>query len=160
MTRTLYFYSIPNSTIPSPYFSRLPKLLADVSKKGITKFTVWQGSHEAPIPIETSKAWIEPQYPIDPSTECSAAALEKVDAARIKAAVAAEYASRPLGATADEIAAILIQRGQVPDILSVRPRVSDLKRDRILIPTGDRRGNAKGNGCAVLIHRMYWKGVL
>ena len=99
-------------------------------------------------------------YPVDPSAECSAAALEKVDAARIKAAVATEYASRPLGGTADEIAAILVQRGQVPDILSVRPRVSDLKRERILVPTGERRENAKGNGCAVLQHRMYWRGEL
>ena len=99
-------------------------------------------------------------YPIDHSADCSAAALEKVDAARIKAAVAAEYASRPLGGTADEIAGVLVQRGQVPDILSVRPRVSDLKRNRILVPTGERRVNAKGNTAAVMVHRMYWKGEL
>ena len=99
-------------------------------------------------------------HPVDPSAECSAAALEKVDATRIKAAVATEYASRPLGGTADEIAAILVQRGQVPDILSVRPRVSDLKRERILVPTGERRENAKGNTAAVMVHRMHWNGVL
>lgn len=99
-------------------------------------------------------------YPIDPSSGCSADALAKVNAARIKAAVAAEYASRPLGGTADEIAGVLVQRGQVPDILSVRPRVSDLKRNRILVPTGERRVNAKGNTAAVMVHRMYWKGVL
>lgn len=107
-----------------------------------------------------AEPWKPKEYPIDPSAECSAAALEKVDAARIKAAVAAEYASRPLGGTADEIAGVLVQRGQVPDILSVRPRVSDLKRNRILVPTGERRVNAKGNTAAVMVHRMYWKGIL
>ena len=49
--RTFYFYSVPGSTIPSPYFKRVPPMLADLSRKGILRFRLWQGSHEAPIPL-------------------------------------------------------------------------------------------------------------
>jgi hypothetical protein len=50
--RTWYFYSTPDSTIPSPYFKRVPPMLAALSKKGILRFRLWQGSHEAPVPLE------------------------------------------------------------------------------------------------------------
>ena len=47
-----YFYSIPTSAVPSPYFKRLPKLLADLSRKGIFRFRIWQGTYDAPYPVE------------------------------------------------------------------------------------------------------------
>ena len=49
--RTWFFYSVPGSTVPSPYFKRVPAMLADLSKKGILRFRLWQGRHEAPIPL-------------------------------------------------------------------------------------------------------------
>ena len=97
-------------------------------------------------------------YPVDPSAECSAAALEKVDAKKIEALAEAIYAAKDAGHTADEVAALLVARGEAVDALSVRPRVSALKKRRVLIPTGERRTNSKGNTCTVLIHQMYWKG--
>ena len=48
---TWYFYSVPNSTIPSGYFRRIPQLLADISRKEIMRFRIWQGTHDAPIPL-------------------------------------------------------------------------------------------------------------
>ena len=99
-------------------------------------------------------------YPIDPSSECSADSLAKIYATRLKAMVAAEYANLPAGATADEITDIMVDAGLNVDVLSIRPRVCDLKRERILIPTGERRKNEKGNTAAVMVHRMYWKGAL
>lgn len=99
-------------------------------------------------------------YPVDPSADCSAAALEKVAAKKIEALAEALYAAKEAGYTPDEVADVLVARGEAVDALSVRPRVSALKKRRVLFPTGDRRANAKGNGCAVLIHRMYYKGVL
>ena len=158
----LFFYSLPSSPIPSPYFTRMPKLLADLSRKGILHFRIWEGSHESPRPVEDTPApaEIQPGYPIDPSAECSREAITKEYAARLKAIVAAEYANLPQGVTGGEMTDILMQAGLNVDILSVRPRVSDLKRERILIPTGERRKNERGNSEAVMVHRMYWKGVL
>ena len=162
MTPTWYFYSTPDSKEPSPYFKRFPLMLAHISKLGIYHFRLWQGSHEAPRPIldTPAPAEIQPAYPIDPSAECSADALAKVYAAKLKAIVAAEYANLPQGVTGGEMTDILMQAGLNVDILSVRPRVSDLKRERILIPTGERRKNERGNSEAVMVHRMHWKGVL
>ena len=50
--RTWYFYSTPNSVTPSGYFKRVPQALADISRKGILRFRIWQGTHEAPIPVD------------------------------------------------------------------------------------------------------------
>lgn len=50
--RTFYFYSVPNSTIPSGYFKRVPAMLRDLSRKGILRFRLWQGRHEAPVPLD------------------------------------------------------------------------------------------------------------
>lgn len=103
---------------------------------------------------------MEPKkHQVDPSADCSAAALKKVDAKKIEALAEAIYAAKDAGYTPDEVAVMLVARGEAVDALSVRPRVSALKKRRILFPTGERRDNDKGNGCAVLIHRMYWKGV-
>lgn len=101
-----------------------------------------------------------PTYPIDPSAECSAAAMERVDVKILEALTEAIYAAKDAGYTADEVADILISNGKAADALSVRPRVSALKKRHVLFPTGERRVNGKGNTCAVLIHRMYWKGVV
>jgi hypothetical protein len=49
--RTWFFFSVPDSKIPSPYFSRFPKMLRYISQHGILKFRLWQGSHDAPIPV-------------------------------------------------------------------------------------------------------------
>ena len=59
--RTFYFYSLPNSKEPSPYFFRVPSMLRDLSRKGILRFRLWQGRHEAPVPLgdgpEPVEAW-------------------------------------------------------------------------------------------------------
>jgi len=145
-----YFCSTRDSKTPSPYFKRLPPLLAELSRKGIFHFRLWQGTYDAPVPIDEEKA-----YPIDPSFDCSAAALAGLDDTGLRSLVAKEYASRPLGANGVEILASLVAQGHKVTILSVRPRITELKQARLLFPTGERRG-----GCAVLIHRMYYKGVL
>ena len=98
-------------------------------------------------------------WPIDPSADCSADALAKEDAETLRARVAALYAAFPAGYTADEASDVLVARREAVDELSVRPRVSELKRVRVLIPTGERRTNRKGSTCAVMVHRMYWFGV-
>ena len=49
--RTFYFYSVPGSTIPSPYFKRVPLMLKALSRKGILRFRLWQGRHDAPVPL-------------------------------------------------------------------------------------------------------------
>ena len=146
----LFFYSTPDSKEPSPYFKRFTLMLAHISKLGIYHFRLWQGSHEAPVPIDEEKA-----YPIDPSFDCSAAALAGLDDTGLRSLVSKEYASRPLGANGVEILASLVAQGHKVTILSVRPRITELKQARLLFPTGERRG-----GCAVLIHRIYYKGVL
>lgn len=53
--RTWYFYSTPASKEPSPYFKRVPQMLRDLSRKGILRFRLWQGRHEAPVPLEESQ---------------------------------------------------------------------------------------------------------
>ena len=83
----------------------------------------------------------------DPSKKCSREAREKIDTERMREQVEAAYYSLPNGATADEIAAELGL-----DVLSIRPRVSELKRAGILYPTGERRKNKTGNSCAVMVH--------
>jgi len=89
----------------------------------------------------------------DPSKECSKEAREKINIELMREKVEAAYYVLPAGATADEIAA---EMGL--DVLSVRPRVSELKRMGALWPTGERRRNANGNSCAVMIHYMNVRG--
>jgi hypothetical protein len=52
---------------------------------------------------------------------------------------------RPGGATADEIAAAIGR-----SILTVRPRVSELKRLGAFVDSGERRANASGHAAAVM----------
>lgn len=94
-------------------------------------------------------------YPIDPSADCSAAALSSVDSTGLRALVAKEYASRLLGGTADEVMASLVAQGNTVTAFSIRPRCTELKQARLLFPTGKRRG-----GAAVMVHRIYWSGIL
>jgi hypothetical protein len=147
MSQTFYFYSTSDSKEPSGYYKRLPLLLAHLSKAGIFHFKLWAGTHDAPIPVDEEK-----EYPIMPNT--SEAALAKVDTTGLRALVAKEYASRPQGATPDEIMASLFAQGHHVTSFSIRPRCTELKKARLLFPTGERRF-----GCAVLTHRIYWKGV-
>lgn len=92
--------------------------------------------------------------------ECSAAARDKVDVARLRRLVEQEYLLFPAGATADEIVYRLRGMGLHVDYLSIRPRVSELKADLILVPTGSRRLNKKGNTCSVLVHKQFYKGAV
>lgn len=88
---------------------------------------------------------------------CSAEALQKVDVKTLRRLCLEEYERRPFGATADEICKAVRFKftGVMPDELSIRPRVAELKAEGLLVPTGERRQNKKGNNCAVLIHREY-----
>jgi hypothetical protein len=148
MSQTFYFFSTPDSKEPSPYFTRLPKLLAHLSRNGIFHFKLWAGTHDAPIPVDEEK-----EYPISPNT--SAEALASVDTTGLRATVAAEYARKPEGMTADECMCSMVSQGFKVTPFSIRPRVTELKKARLLFNTGYRRG-----GMGVLIHRCYYKGVL
>jgi len=53
--RTFYFYSVPTSKVPSPYYMRFAAMLKNLSRRHIFQFKLWQGSHEAPVPIEEDK---------------------------------------------------------------------------------------------------------
>ena len=59
------------------------------------------------------------------------------------------------GTIGDDIVHRLQLLGLKVDYLSIRPRVSELKKRGILVPTGTRRINRKGNTCAVLRHRDF-----
>ncbi len=90
----------------------------------------------------------------DPAPECSAAARERVDANRLRSLTERVYLEvYKGGAIADEVVGCLREMGVEVDYFSIRPRVSELKAAGILVPTGARRLNAKGNTCAVLVHR-------
>jgi len=91
----------------------------------------------------------------DPSPACSREARENARTAYFEALVVEDYALLPDGATADEIAARLQDKGHQVDELSIRPRVSDLKTQGRLYATGKRRKNSKGNSCAVMAHFKY-----
>ena len=93
--------------------------------------------------------------PADPSAECSAEALAKVDVDTLERLTEQEYKLSPNGAIADEIVTRLQMMGKTVDYLSIRPRVSKLKADGTLVTTGTRRLNVKGNTCAVLLHRHF-----
>ena len=61
------------------------------------------------------------------------------NASKLRAAVLAQFAAYPSGATADEVAKDLNL-----SVLSVRPRVSELKRLGQIKETGGRRKNQSG----------------
>lgn len=88
-------------------------------------------------------------------TACSAEAREKVDDAYLRCLTAQEFKLFSNGATADEIAHRLQLMKPDVDEFSIRPRVTELKTAGILVPTGQRRANRKGNNCAVLMHCQF-----
>ena len=99
---------------------------------------------------------------------CSAEAREKVDAARLRRLTEQEMLLFPDGAIADEIVdrlnmqGVRNRAGDPLDVLSLRPRFSELKSAQfgcVLVETGRRRANAKGNSCAVLVHRRFQEGI-
>ena len=61
------------------------------------------------------------------------------NASKLRAAVLAQFAAYPSGATADEVAKDLNL-----SVLSVRPRVSELNRNGLIEQTGSRRRNHSG----------------
>jgi len=94
---------------------------------------------------------------------CSAEAFDKVDVNRLRRLVEQEALLFRTGFTADEMTARLRMLGFVVDEFSIRPRVSELKsvvHGAVLVETGARRKNARGNSCAVLVHRQFWKKAL
>ena len=91
------------------------------------------------------------------AAECSAAARDKGNVNRMRGLTEWVYTLFGRnGATADEVVTRL-QKMAWPgvDALSIRPRVTELKAAGILVETGARRKNAKGNSCAVLVHRLF-----
>ena len=84
---------------------------------------------------------------------CSAEAYDKVDVARLRRMTEAEFLLFPTGTIADEVAHRMRQ-----DVLSIRPRVTELKDRGVLVETGERRRNGKGNSCAVLRHVRFQEG--
>lgn len=88
------------------------------------------------------------------AAECSAEARAKADTARLLQITEREFLLCLEGATADEVVYRLNLEGITVDELAIRPRVSELKAAKVLLPTGERRKNRKGNSCAVLIHRQ------
>jgi hypothetical protein len=77
-----------------------------------------------------------PGFKVSGPSEEAAKAMSGI-ANKVTAAVLAQFAQRPGGATADEI------------VLSVRPRVSELKRTGRIKPTGARRKNVSGMSATV-----------
>ncbi len=83
-------------------------------------------------------------YPDAPGFKASgpseqAATAIGTTASKLRAAVLAQFAAYPSGATADEVAKDLNL-----SVLSVRPRVSELKRLGQIRETGGRRKNQSG----------------
>ena len=95
--------------------------------------------------------------PADPAAACSADALAKVDVKIIRQYVLEEFERRPTGMTADECCTILKYKipGVTVDELSIRPRVTELKKEGLLIPTSEKHFNKRNNPCTVLVHRKF-----
>lgn len=51
-----YFYSVPGSKTPSPYWFSFARMLAHLSRQRIFQFRTWQGTHDAPEPV-TKECW-------------------------------------------------------------------------------------------------------
>lgn len=107
--------------------------------------------HGAPTP--------ETRISGDTAAACSAEARGKLDGAYLCRLVEQEYLLFPAGATADEIVYRLRGMGLHVDYLSIRPRVSELKAAGVLVATGSRRLNKKGNTCSVLMHRQFMEEI-
>jgi len=84
-----------------------------------------------------------PGFKVSGPSEQAAEAVSST-ASKMRAAVLAQFARYPCGATADEIAKDLNL-----SVLSVRPRVSELKRTGKIMQTGARRKSYSGMTAAV-----------
>ena len=51
-----YFYSVPGSATPSPYWFSYRRMMAHLSRHGILVFRTWQGTRDAPEPV-TDRPW-------------------------------------------------------------------------------------------------------
>lgn len=83
-----------------------------------------------------------PRVPHPGKTDTSAEAAAKIQpvANTLRSKVLAMIRASAVGFTADEVAAVLSE-----DILSVRPRCSELARDGVIHDSGERRRNKSGN---------------
>lgn len=84
-------------------------------------------------------------YPVSPGyrpTDTSMAAAQSIDSKTLQRLVVAELSKAP--GTADEIAGRLGR-----NILSIRPRLTELKLEGKVVDTGMRRPNASGRSAAV-----------
>lgn len=82
----------------------------------------------------------------EPTTSKAAAIAIKPKAAALQEYVLAAIVRSPAGLTADEAASAIGE-----SILSTRPRLSELRADTKLVPTGERRRNASGQMAKVWI---------
>ena len=89
-----------------------------------------------------------PGYKVEGPSRSAAQKMNST-AAKLRAAVEVEFQRHPTGLTADEIATTLDL-----SVLSVRPRVSELRRNGRIEPTGIRRTNQSGMSATV------WKLIL
>lgn len=95
------------------------------------------------------------------AAECSAEALQTVDVKTLRRLCLEEFERRPGGATADEVCKAVRWRftgAVLPDELSIRPRVTELKKEGILVETSQRRYNRKMHTCTVLVHVKFKGG--
>ena len=93
------------------------------------------------------------------SAECSKEAFEHIKVASLQMLVEERYLKcGKYGLTADEATNQLRVLGVKVDKGSIRPRVTELKMEGILENTGDKRKNAEGKNCAVLVHFDYAYG--
>lgn len=89
------------------------------------------------------------------SEQCSEEAHARVDVARMRELTEQVYLENPDGLTADEAVSKLCAKGHKVDALSIRPRVTELRKRDVLMLTTKRRPNDKGNNCAVLKHKDF-----
>lgn len=94
----------------------------------------------------------ETMYPAQPGSKEKGATSERAGAKAahrantLRAAVLREFERHPLGLTADELATHL---GETP--FAIRPRVSELVKQELVIKTASRRRNTSGMSAAVHI---------
>jgi hypothetical protein len=94
---------------------------------------------------------LEPSYPNSPGTKVPGTAMEAAfkiagHAARLRKIVLREFLAAGQGGLTADQAARLVEES----ILSVRPRVTELKSAGFLVPTGERRTNDSGMSAGVL----------
>jgi len=79
-------------------------------------------------------------------TQHEAHEAAKETAALLRSRALAAIRQRPYGLTADQVAAVLGK-----SVLSIRPRITELKQDGEIVDSGERRANASGRRAAVFV---------